>query len=131
MMNSPAVSKAKQIHDGFGLVDRIADEPLLVEPVCCAPVKALPSPAPIVQRQPHQGEDRLVDLVVVDLHAGTLPCHDRRFRSLRRMRRMKERLKAKAPPTLEAPEAELKPALGTITAQDAKGWIRHAGYALH
>jgi len=28
-------------------------------------------------------------------------------------------------------EAELKPALDTITAQDAKGWIRHAGYALH
>jgi transposase len=45
--------------------------------------------------------------------------------------KMKERLKAKAPRSLEALEAELKPALDTITAQDAQGWIRHAGYALH
>jgi transposase len=42
--------------------------------------------------------------------------------------KMKERLKAKAARSLEALEAELKPA---ITAQDARGWIRHAGYALH
>jgi hypothetical protein len=33
--------------------------------------------------------------------------------------------------TLEALEAELKPALDTITAKDARGWIRHAGYVLH
>ncbi|EIM28016.1 hypothetical protein MicloDRAFT_00045930 [Microvirga lotononidis] len=39
--------------DGFGLIGRIADETLLVEPICCAPVKTLPGPAPIVQRQPH------------------------------------------------------------------------------
>ena len=45
--------------------------------------------------------------------------------------KMKERLKAKAARTLEALEAELKPALETITPKDAKGWIRHAGYALH
>jgi transposase len=45
--------------------------------------------------------------------------------------KVKERLKAKAPRTLEALEAELKPALDTITAKDARGWIRHAGYALH
>jgi transposase len=45
--------------------------------------------------------------------------------------KMTERLKAKAARSLEALEAELKPALDTITAQDAKGWIRHAGYALH
>jgi transposase len=44
--------------------------------------------------------------------------------------KMKERLKAKAARTLEALEAELKPALDTITAKDARGWIRHAGYAL-
>jgi hypothetical protein len=44
---------------------------------------------------------------------------------------MKEPLKAKAPRSLEALEAELKPALGPITAQNARGWIRHAGYALH
>jgi transposase len=45
--------------------------------------------------------------------------------------KMKERLKAKAARTLEALETELKPALDTITAKDARGWIRHAGYALH
>ena len=45
--------------------------------------------------------------------------------------KMKERLKAKAARSLEALEAELKPALDTITAQNARGWIRHAGYALH
>jgi transposase len=45
--------------------------------------------------------------------------------------KVKGRLKAQAPRTLEALEAELKPALDTITAKDAKGWIRHAGYALH
>jgi hypothetical protein len=43
---------------------------------------------------------------------------------------MKERLKAKAARSLEALEAELKSALDTITAKDAQGWIRHAGYAL-
>jgi transposase len=45
--------------------------------------------------------------------------------------KMKEQLKAKAARTLEALEAELKSALDTITAKDARGWIRHAGYALH
>jgi transposase len=45
--------------------------------------------------------------------------------------KVKERLKAKAARSLEALEAELKPALDTITAQDARGWFRHAGYALH
>ena len=45
--------------------------------------------------------------------------------------KVKERLKAKAARSLEALEAELKPALDTITAKDAKGWFRHAGYALH
>jgi transposase len=45
--------------------------------------------------------------------------------------KMKERLKAKAARSLEVLEAELKPALDTITAQDAQGWFRHTGYALH
>ncbi|WP_249689061.1 IS630 family transposase [Microvirga sp. 3-52] len=48
--------------------------------------------------------------------------------------KVKERLKAKAARSLEALEAleaELKPALNAITAKDARGWIRHAGYALH
>ncbi|GEO18845.1 hypothetical protein MAE02_65410 [Microvirga aerophila] len=45
--------------------------------------------------------------------------------------KVKERLKAKAARSLEALEAELKPALESITAQNARGWIRRAGYALH
>jgi transposase len=44
--------------------------------------------------------------------------------------KLKTRLKAIAARSLEALEAELKPALDTITAQDAQGWFRHAGYAL-
>ncbi len=57
--------------------------------------------------------------------------HPVRCWSLRESRDGSERLKAKAARSLEALEAELKPALDTITAQDAQGWIRHAGYALH
>ena len=39
--------------------------------------------------------------------------------------KVNERLKAKAARSLEAREAELKPALESTTAQDARGWIRH------
>ena len=61
-----------------------------------------------------------------------LPRHSPEFNPIENAwAKVKERLKAKAARTLEALEAELKPALDTITAQDAKGWIRHAGYALH
>lgn len=42
--------------------------------------------------------------------------------------KLKTRLRAKAARTLEALEAELGPALTSITAQDAQGWFRHGGY---
>jgi len=45
--------------------------------------------------------------------------------------KVKEPLKAKAARTLEALEGELKPALDTITAKDARGWFKHTGYALY
>lgn len=45
--------------------------------------------------------------------------------------KLKTRLKAKAARSLDALEAELGPALDTITAQDATAWFRHTGYALH
>ena len=45
--------------------------------------------------------------------------------------KMKERLKTKAARTLEALDTKLKPALDTTSAKDARGWIRHVGYALH
>jgi transposase len=44
--------------------------------------------------------------------------------------KMKEPLKAKAPRSLEAREAELKPAHDTITARDARGSFRHSGFSL-
>jgi transposase len=42
--------------------------------------------------------------------------------------KLKGGLRAKAARTLEALEAELGPALATITAQDAQGWFRLCGY---
>ena len=42
--------------------------------------------------------------------------------------KLKQRLRAKAARTLEILEAELGPALATITAQDARGWFRLCGY---
>jgi transposase len=45
--------------------------------------------------------------------------------------KLKARLRAKAARTTEALDAELGPALGAITARDAEGFFRHAGYALN
>jgi transposase len=42
--------------------------------------------------------------------------------------KLKTWLRAKAARTLDALEAELGPALATITAQDAQGWYRLSGY---
>jgi transposase len=43
--------------------------------------------------------------------------------------KLKTWLRAKAARSLEALEAEIGPALATITPQDAKGWFRLCGYA--
>jgi transposase len=42
--------------------------------------------------------------------------------------KLKTRLRAKAARTIDALEAELGPALATITAQDAQGWFRLCSY---
>ena len=42
--------------------------------------------------------------------------------------KLKTRLRTKAARTIEALEAELGPALATVTAQDAQGWFRLCGY---
>jgi transposase len=42
--------------------------------------------------------------------------------------KLKTRLRTKAARTLDALEAELRPALATITASDAQGWFRRCGY---
>ena len=45
--------------------------------------------------------------------------------------KVKTRLRAKAARSIETLNAELGPALDTITPQDAKGFFRHAGYTLN
>ena len=61
----------------------------------------------------------------------SLPCYSLEFNPIESAwGKMKERLKAKVEGSLEALEAELKPTLTPITAQDAQGQFRHAGYAL-
>jgi transposase len=42
--------------------------------------------------------------------------------------KLKAHLRGRAARTLDALEAELAPALATITAQAARGWFRHGGY---
>lgn len=42
--------------------------------------------------------------------------------------KLKTRLRTKAARTIEALEAELGPALATVTAQEAQGWFRLCGY---
>ena len=54
--------------DRLGLVGWIGNQPLLVQAIQSTPVEAFPSTPPIVQRQPQQPENRVVDLVAVDLH---------------------------------------------------------------
>jgi len=45
--------------------------------------------------------------------------------------KVKTRLRAEAARTIETLDAELGPALDAITADDARGFFRHAGYALN
>lgn len=54
------------------LVDRISNQPLLVQPPQAFPVKAFPSPPLIMQRQPHQAQNSVVDPVSLNLHAASL-----------------------------------------------------------
>src|SRR6478672_8259491 len=37
-----------------------------------SPIKALPGPTPVVERQPQKGEHRLVDALLVDRHPSRL-----------------------------------------------------------
>ena len=39
-----------------------------------APVKPFPGATLVMQRQPQQGENSILDLLVIDLHAGNIPC---------------------------------------------------------
>src|SRR3954453_11402688 len=45
----------------LGATDQIGDQPLGVKTAECLPVKAFPGPTLVVERQPQQGEHRLID----------------------------------------------------------------------
>ena len=55
-------------HDELGLVDRVADHALLVEPVQRIPIKPLPGPPVVVKGQKEERQHRVVDLVRVERH---------------------------------------------------------------
>src|SRR4051794_30797015 len=60
-------------HDGFGLVHRVADQALLVEPVQRIPIKPLPGAPVVMAGQKEERQHRVVDLVRVERHPRTLP----------------------------------------------------------
>src|SRR6185436_11855162 len=60
-------------HDGLGLVDRVADQALLVEPVQRIPIKPLPGPPVVVKGQKEERQHRIADLVRVERHPRTVP----------------------------------------------------------
>src|SRR5215217_6625929 len=60
-------------HDGLGLVDRVANQALLVEPVQRIPIKPLPGPPVVVKGQKEERQHRFVNLVRVERHPPTLP----------------------------------------------------------
>src|SRR4051794_31629315 len=60
-------------HDGLGLVDRVPDHALIVEPVQRIPIKPLPGPPVVVKGQKEERQHRVVDLVRVERHPRTVP----------------------------------------------------------
>jgi hypothetical protein len=53
-------------NDGFSLAEWVADKALLVKPVHRIPVEAFPGPALVMQRQVKQGQNGLVDFLLID-----------------------------------------------------------------
>ena len=53
---------------GLRLVHRVCNQPLPMQTIRHIPIEALPGASFIVQRQPKQRQDRIIDLVRVDLH---------------------------------------------------------------
>ena len=69
-------------HDELGLVHRVADQALLLEPVQRIPIKPLPGPPVVMAGQKEERQHRFVDLVRVESHPPTLPVSlDLRWRS--------------------------------------------------
>src|SRR3954454_10535979 len=73
-------------HDELGLVHRVADQALLVEPVQRVPVKLLPGAPVLMTGQKEKRQHRVVDLVRVERHPRTVPVLFDLRRGLRRMR---------------------------------------------
>lgn len=59
--------------NGLGLANRIRNVTLLVKPVQRSPIKRLPRPRPAMKRQIKQGENRVVNLLFVVVHAVHIP----------------------------------------------------------
>lgn len=59
-------------HHRLGFAGRISDHPLLVQAIERLPLEAFPGPVLVMQREPEKRQHRVVDLVVVDIHAGTI-----------------------------------------------------------
>src|SRR3954463_15098721 len=60
-------------HDELGLVNRVADQALFVEPVERIPTKPLPGAPVVMAGQKEERQHRVVDLVRVERHPPTLP----------------------------------------------------------
>src|SRR3954452_15110638 len=60
-------------HDELGLVNRVADQALLLEPVQRIPIKPLPGPPVVMAGQKEERQHRFVDLVLVERHPPTVP----------------------------------------------------------
>ena len=69
-------------HDELGLVHRVADQALLLEPVQRIPIKPLPGPPVVMAGQKEERQHRVVDLVrVTTPSAATKPINPVRVMS--------------------------------------------------
>jgi len=71
-------------HHGLRFADGVEDQALFVETGQGVPVEAFPSPALVVEGEVEEGEDGVIDLVVVDIHFRILP--NARVRASRRVK---------------------------------------------
>ena len=74
--------------DRFGLPNRIADQPLCVEPAQGIPVVPFPSAAFVVEGEKEQRKHHLVDFVLIAVHAVKLALFEARFNCELREREM-------------------------------------------
>ncbi|MBB6414153.1 hypothetical protein HNQ71_006862 [Mesorhizobium sangaii] len=68
----PPTAEDLRPSQGLRLVHRVCNQPLPMQTIRHIPIEALPGASLIVQRQPKQRQDRIIDLVRVDLHPPNL-----------------------------------------------------------